>query len=62
VEGSEKWGVKESEIQGIKARISGEMCGLSWIHSYVVCIWITVQSVVSPLFVCIFYFLLCPKY
>jgi hypothetical protein len=40
VEGSEKWRVKWSEV-----KIFGVMCVLSWIYSYKVCMWVTVQYV-----------------
>jgi hypothetical protein len=38
LEGSEKWGVSEVKIFGV-------MCEPSWIYSYEVCMWVTVQYV-----------------
>jgi len=46
LEGSKKWGVKWSEVQ-----IFGRMCVLSWTYNYAVCMWFTVQYVLSHCFI-----------
>jgi hypothetical protein len=56
VEGSEKWGVKWSEVKRF-----GGTCVLSWTYSCAVCMWVTVQYVLSHcLFaICFMSFTLC---
>jgi hypothetical protein len=46
VEGSEKWGLKWSEVKWSEVKISGGMCLLSLIYSYAVCMWVTTQHFV----------------